>query len=478
MTEPPRNRPATGLPAAHVLRLWFGFRDAVDRRTYVGSGVLLMALKYAVDALVVYRTLHLVWSPLSYLSPLYSLRVSDFRSAPSWLFAGMAVWALPFMWIGVTMSVRRAVDAGLSAWVGVLFMVPLLNYAVILLLSVVPSKPGVPWSPHAASVYRGVDEAPPSLHIDSGVKSALFGVLGAVSIGLVMVGLTVYALGSYGASLFALTPFVMGAISAFVYNRPYARATNKTILVALASCVIAGCAMLLFALEGFVCLLMAFPIAGGIATLGALVGRAIAVQSKTSTAQTAALLLMLPPVAGAEAKLAAPPLHEVASVVEIDATPEQVWPNVIGFAELPAPAEWVFRTGIAFPMRARIEGSGVGAVRHCEFSTGAFVEPITAWEPGVRLAFDVSAQPPAMKEWSPFRHVHPPHLDHSIRSRRGEFRLVALPGGRTRLEGSTWYELSMAPETYWAGISDMLIHAIHTRVLEHVKHLSEGSPRP
>jgi hypothetical protein len=71
------------------------------------------------------------------------------------------------------------------------------------------------------------------------------------------------------------------------------------------------------------------------------------------------------------------------------------------------------------------------------------------------------------------RHVHPPHLDGSIRSKRGEFRLVALPGGKTRLEGSTWYELSMSPEPYWATLSDLLIHAIHHRVLAHVKHLSE-----
>jgi uncharacterized membrane protein YhaH (DUF805 family) len=467
------NAPSAG-PVTRTLRLWFGFRDPVTRRAYLASGAALMAFKYAVDALLVYRTMHVLWSPIAYLSPLYSLRVRDFQSAPQWLVVAMAIFALPFMWIGVTMSVRRAVDAGLSAWVGVLFMVPILNYAVMLLLSVVPPKAGVVWSPQPTTVYRGADQAPPSLHIDSGVKSALLGVAVAVAVGLAMIGISVYALGLYGASLFVVTPFVMGAASAFFYNRPYARETSKTLLVALASCVIAGSALMLFALEGLVCLAMAFPIAGGIAALGALVGRAIAVHTRTGAAETAAMLLMLPPAAGAEAKLQAGPVHEVVSTIEIDAPPERVWPNVIGFSELPSPEQWVFHTGIAFPMRARIEGEGVGAVRRCEFSTGAFVEPITAWEPGHRLAFDVREQPPAMKEWSPFRHVHPPHLDGSIRSKRGEFRLVTLAGGRTLLEGSTWYELSMAPEPYWAGVSDLLIHAIHQRVLTHVKRLSEG----
>jgi len=154
-----------------------------------------------------------------------------------------------------------------------------------------------------------------------------------------------------------------------------------------------------------------------------------------------------------------------------------VWPHVIGFSELPEPSQWFFRLGIAYPQRATIVGSGVGAVRRCEFSTGAFVEPITAWEPGRRLAFDVESQPAPMHELSPYRHVHPPHLDGYLRSKRGEFRLVALPGGRTRLEGSTWYELELYPQDYWTLWSDGCIHLIHRRVLDHVKKLSEKAAR-
>ena len=80
-----------------------------------------------------------------------------------------------------------------------------------------------------------------------------------------------------------------------------------------------------------------------------------------------------------------------------------------------------------------------------------------------------------MHEWSPYRHVHPPHLDGYLKTRRGEFRLIALPGGRTRLEGSTWYTLDLAPSGYWALWSDALIHQIHTRVLEHIAKLSTSS---
>ncbi|AKT42576.1 uncharacterized protein CMC5_068030 [Chondromyces crocatus] len=461
-----------------MLRLWFGFSDPVGRRPYLITGVSLMVLKYLLEAGLVFAVTGKSWSPITYLNPIMSLRLAELRDAPTWLYVLLATSTLPFMWIGASMSVRRAVDAGGSAWLGMGFMIPILNLPTMLALAAVPSKAGATWTPQPTTVFRSPGAQPRiPLQIDTGLKAALLGVAAAVTVGLSMMFLSVYGLGLYGVTLFFITPLVMGVVSAFLFNRPHPRPLGNTILVALASTFIAGAGMLLLALEGIICLAMAFPIAVFIAILGALIGRAVAVQTRTPLRHTAAMMLALPGIAGAEAQVTTVPLHEVQTAIEIDAPPEAVWPNVIGFSELPRPAEWVFRTGIAYPTRARIEGEGVGAVRHCEFTTGPFVEPITAWEPPRRLAFDVAAQPPAMKEWSPFQHVHPPHLDGSLRSRRGEFRLIPLPGGRTRLEGSTWYELSMAPTLYWKVWSDDVLHRIHHRVLQHVKRLSEERAR-
>ena len=100
-----------------------------------------------------------------------------------------------------------------------------------------------------------------------------------------------------------------------------------------------------------------------------------------------------------------------------------VWNNVIAFPDLPADRAWYF-PGALRVLNGRIVGQGVGAIRHCEFTTGAFVEPITAWEEPRLLAFDVAEQPAPMFELSPYRNVHPPHLDGFLRSTRGEFRLI------------------------------------------------------
>jgi hypothetical protein len=232
-----------------------------------------------------------------------------------------------------------------------------------------------------------------------------------------------------------------------------------------------GGAILLVALEGAVCLVMAAPLSWVAGVLGMLVGRAMAAGSH-APAHSAVSALALPLCAVAEEPIDIEP-YAVVSSVDIEAEPRVVWEHVVSVSELPPVHNLVFELGVAYPRRAVIDGEGVGAVRHCEFSTGPFVEPTTVWDAPRRLAFDVAAQPAPMHEWSPYEHVHPPHLDGYFRSVGGEFRLIPTATG-TRLVGTTWYELDIFPRLYWRLWSDGLIGAIHSRVLEHVKRETEA----
>ena len=99
---------------------------------------------------------------------------------------------------------------------------------------------------------------------------------------------------------------------------------------------------------------------------------------------------------------------------------------------------------------------------------------IIAWDENRLLAFDVVAQPQSMKELSPYKDIHPPHLDNYLVSRKGQFLLSRLPDGKIRLEGTTWYYNKMWPESYWKVWSDYIIHQIHLRVLKHIKSISES----
>ncbi|MCC7336516.1 MAG: hypothetical protein IT422_15610 [Pirellulaceae bacterium] len=131
------------------------------------------------------------------------------------------------------------------------------------------------------------------------------------------------------------------------------------------------------------------------------------------------------------------PTYEVVSSIKIHAPIETVWENVIHFSDISAEPSWYFRMGIAYPTRAHIVGTGVGAQRFCEFSTGTFVEPITAWQRPTQLSFNVSQQPDPMFELTPYRHIHPPHLNGAFRSVRGEFRLARRHRDTFRLVAAT-----------------------------------------
>jgi hypothetical protein len=141
---------------------------------------------------------------------------------------------------------------------------------------------------------------------------------------------------------------------------------------------------------------------------------------------------------------------------------------VIAFSKIEEPNEWFFKAGIAYPTHAEIIGTGKNAIRYCNFSTGRFVEPITEWKESELLEFSVLETPAPLKEINPYN-IDPAHLHDYFVSKKGRFKLTELAGGKTLLEGTTWYTHKIKPGFYWKFWSDYIIHKIHTRVLTHIK---------
>ena len=441
-----------------VLRTLFTLDGRVTRAQYLAAGFGLAMLKYTVDTAACLAATGEFWDPLTYLNPVFAERLGEPERFPVAFLLFLALWALPFLWVGVGMTSRRARDAGFSPWLGLGFLVPFVSYITIVFLALVSS--------------REVERAAPRLD-DFSFRYALWGILVMVlgSVGVIV--LLAEGLHYYGTLLFFGVPFLLGSVSGYLYTLPAERTVASTLGTVTMVLLTGFMALLAFGTEGLVCLVMAYPVMWVPAMAGALFGRALARMSVAPDVTLGALILTLPFSALLEKRVEEPGQREVVTSIEIDAPSERVWENVVAFAELPAPDHWLFDTGIAYPLRARIEGEGVGAVRYCEFTTGSFVEPITRWDRPHTLSFDVIEQPIPMQEWSFYSKLRPPHLEESFKSVRGEFRLIPLPGGGTRLEGSTWYVLDMGPDVYWKVWADAILHRIHQRVLAHVKRLSE-----
>jgi hypothetical protein len=438
------------------------------RGAYLEAGLALMVLKYAVDAMLVYVWTGEAWSPADYVLSMASLQNAKAARFPSALSATLLLWTLPFIWIGVVLSVRRARDARAPLWLIVLFFIPGANYVLMGALALWPTagdQPGEEVSPAPSS---GTSPSARWAGVAAGLAA---GVMTGVSLGA-SGALTIE---TYGLSLFIGTPFVTGVATAFVARKVDPQAGSPIPLVACTMLLLAA-TFVLVAFEGIVCLIMAAPLMVPIGLLGGLLGHSLAGHG-TRNATIALFLMMAAGGQVVDAAIETEPLREVLTTEDIAAPPEIVWRHVVTFSEIPTPPAWYFRTGLAYPLRARIEGAGVGAVRYCEFTTGAFVEPITAWEEPTRLAFDVAAQPPPLREWSPYRNVYAPHLEGFFSTSRGEFRLVRLSNGHTRLEGRTWYALRMQPQAYWTVVADAILHRVHHRVLTHIREQAESFSR-
>ena len=280
---------------------------------------------------------------------------------------------------------------------------------------------------------------------------------------------------TYALGLFLWLPMVLGATSTLIlaYKNSVIRKQlrNNAYLTLLIFCL----GFLVFAWEGVICLLMAAPISFVCTYLGFLIGYSFSKSRINTNTPTVVILLLfsVPSFMAFEDKInPTENLRSVTTSIEINASAEKVWKSVIAFPQLKEPTEFIFKTGIAYPINATIAGHGVGAVRHCNFSTGSFVEPITVWDEPNLLKFSVDDQPEPMKEIS-FYNIHPNHLHSYWVSKQGQFKLTVLPNGHTLLEGTTWYVNKIKPNFYWTIWSDYIVHKIHQRVLEHIKKQAE-----
>lgn len=454
----------------------------VDRGMYALVGALAFVLKNNIDRFVAGHFFHHYWGFLNYWVPVQGAgRITDLRGQNAVFLETMLAIALPFVWLGITMTMKRLRSAGLPSALVLLFFLPFLNLVFFLVLSLWPEQEtdNLNHREHGGAPRNATDALLTRIVPTGALGSAVLAVLITVPAALLLVLMGVRLLVTYGWGLFIALPFVMGFTTALIYGLRQPRSLSGCVLVACLTVAITGVALMAFAIEGLICLLMAAPIAIPLAAFGGTCGYLVQRRRWTQTGAPAFLSLVLLFVPGVQwTEHAMPnsnPTFVVRSAVDIDAPPEKVWGQVIAFSEIPPPTEWIFRAGVAYPIRAEISGSGPGVERRCVFSTGAFVEPIEIWDEPRRLKFSVTANPPPMEEWSPYAHLETPHLHGFLVSNGGQFLLTPLPGGRTHLEGTTWYRHGLAPARYWRLWSDEIIHKIHMRVLNHIKEAAEKS---
>jgi hypothetical protein len=451
----------------HVADVW-SFRGKISRVGYLLTGLVLFIIKYGLDLAVSMR-FERDWSPLMYLSPrLHPLWAAG--PMPRGYVAALLIVAAPFAWAGVSLSAARLRDMGVHPFWAGLFFLPFLHWAFFAVLAVAPSRQ-VSAPVEAHDPYRDMEPAPPSRSVSflervipkTKTGAFLFGTMASLLLGVICFVISVKLDKNYGFTLFVGVPFAMGFICGFSTTVGTRAGLGASIGNALATQLVAVIILINLAWEGAACIVMALPIIGALTIAGAVAGYITARAPRTAHAVSLSVLA-LPAAVATEAYRQPEPVDlAVISEVHIAAPPEVVWKNVVSFPPIVAPAKPIFAI-VAMPIEARIDGDGTSATRRCVFTNGTFVEPIHVWDAPRELTFGVSAQPS--------------NLDPYIGVTKGQFALTRNPDGTTTLRGTTWYRLKVHPVGYWKRWTDTFLHAIHLRVLDHVKDISEHPDRP
>lgn len=337
-------------------RDFWTWRGKVGRAKYAGLGLFLFAIKHNLDRIVA-SDFGYSWTILDYWI-FDEHRIFTLSHRRAGFYATLVLLALPFIWIGVVLTTRRLRDANLPVWLVVLFFVPFANLVFFLLLSAFPSASSetANYGSFGLKLQRTLSAVIPN----SEFGSAAMGILITVVLAVLFTFLSVYGMGQYGWGLFLGIPFFLGLNSVLIYGFHRARSFGKCVAVSIFSVLLAGAILFAIAIEGVICLIMAAPLAIVLALIGGIIGYFIQRRDAAPPVHVfTAVLIVLPGFIVLEPLAAnTPPQYQVRTSVIINANRAGVWKHVVSFSQLPPPAERLFQTGIAYPIRAEIEGAG------------------------------------------------------------------------------------------------------------------------
>ena len=112
----------------------------VTRRTYAMVGAGGLAIKFNLDRVIAdYFGFH--WNLWNYLDPLeHSGRFLQLSAPQKYFLTILLITALPFLWIGISMTMKRLRDAGQPLALTLLFFAPVVNLLFFAVLCIIPSQ--------------------------------------------------------------------------------------------------------------------------------------------------------------------------------------------------------------------------------------------------------------------------------------------------------------------------------------------------
>src|SRR5678816_3377432 len=98
----------------------------IGRARYLATGLVLFALKHNIDRLLA-AAYGYPWEIFNYWIFDSPSGIAKLTEQDAWFYGALVLVALPFVWAGTMLTLRRLRDAGLPLWFVIFFFLPFLN---------------------------------------------------------------------------------------------------------------------------------------------------------------------------------------------------------------------------------------------------------------------------------------------------------------------------------------------------------------
>jgi hypothetical protein len=286
-----------------------------------------------------------------------------------------------------------------------------------------------------------------------------------------------WIVGTLSISFLFLVPFAIGALTVALSPKERRVVWPYTIFVPWIPCALLGVAVILLAMEAWICVLMGLPLFFVMSSLGGglmcwLYNR----REKRSKSDLLGIVVLLPLLFTPIEKYVQPPtvVREVKASVVVNAPAEVIWDTFVTVPKIQPQEEhftWFRAAGLPYPVEAILVNPGSEGVRYASYDNGMrVIEPVRVWSPydryrfGVKLDADGSQHTPL---WSDVagKHLHVQWV---------EYQIEKLSEDQVRLHLTSHYVLETPVNPYAALWVDFLLGDFQHYILEIVAARAES----
>lgn len=294
-----------------------------------------------------------------------------------------------------------------------------------------------------------------------------------LSLAIAIIGVDVVTQ-NYGMALYLGIPLTIGFLVGFLV-RNLKGLISKALVVLLVTTLL--CLLLMvFKLEGAICIIMIMIPLYAIIAVGLVLGRLLWNVVPKYKSYFMLLLLVNPACIAYDTQIEMVS-NTITTQTTIQATPAQVWQVLISGVDFGKNENFFFKNGVNYPLSMRLTHRNDSLLLHCNLRNSITELYVDQLIPYTSMRFRSVHDVEPVKELTFYDTISTPHTTGEyFKHHYGQFRLHQLPNGTTQLIAESQFSYKLAPAIYWNWWSQYLVKTMHHHVLHTIKDRSENRP--